>query len=52
MTLFFTGGAFGTLLGIFSWHFGGWNWVMAQMFLFSLGIVFLLWKEMKENTTA
>lgn len=52
MTLFFTGGAFGTLLGILSWHFGGWNWVMAQMFLFSVGIVFLLWKEMKENATA
>lgn len=45
MTLFFTGGALGTLAGILSWHFGGWNWVMAQMFVSALAIVWLLSRE-------
>lgn len=45
MSLFFTGGALGTLAGILCWQLGGWNWVMAQMFLSALGIIGLLWKE-------
>lgn len=45
MSLFFTGGALGTLAGIFCWQLGGWNWVMAQMFLSALGIIWLLCKE-------
>nr|WP_320059528.1 MFS transporter [uncultured Bacteroides sp.] len=45
MSLFFTGGALGTLAGILCWQLGGWNWVMAQMFLSALGIIWLLWKE-------
>lgn len=45
MTLFFAGGALGTLAGILCWQFGGWNWVMAQMLLSALGIIWLLAKE-------
>jgi predicted MFS family arabinose efflux permease len=45
MSLFFTGGALGTLAGILCWQLGGWNWVMAQMFLSAVGIIWLLWKE-------
>jgi predicted MFS family arabinose efflux permease len=45
MTLFFTGGALGTLAGILCWQFGGWNWVMAQMFLSGLGVIWLLCEE-------
>jgi predicted MFS family arabinose efflux permease len=52
MTLFFTGGALGTLQGILCWHFGGWNWVMAQMLIFGLGIAWLLGKEMREYKMA
>lgn len=47
MTLFFVGGALGTLAGILCWHFGGWNWVMGEMFVCSLGIVWLLILEKK-----
>lgn len=47
MTSFFTGGALGTLIGILCWQLGGWNWVMAQMLLFALGVIWLLFKEKK-----
>ncbi|TWV15684.1 MFS transporter [Bacteroidaceae bacterium HV4-6-C5C] len=45
MTLFFTGGALGTFIGIMLWEWGGWNFVMSQMFCFSIIILFLLRKE-------
>jgi len=47
MTLFFTGGALGTFIGIMMWQWGGWNFVMLQMLLFAAGVVFLLFKERK-----
>lgn len=47
MTLFFTGGALGTFVGIMMWKWGGWNFVMLQMLLFAVGVVFLLFKERK-----
>lgn len=53
MTFFFIGGALGTLAGILCWRFGGWNWVMAEMFISAIGIVLLLnneWREEKQNT--
>jgi predicted MFS family arabinose efflux permease len=50
MTLFFGGGALGTLTGILCWQFGGWNWVMVQMFLSVLGIIWLLKKEKRDFT--
>lgn len=45
MTLFFSGGALGTFVGIMMWQWGGWNFVMLQMLLYAVGIVFLLFKE-------
>lgn len=47
MTLFFIGGALGTFVGIMMWEWGGWNFVMLQMLLFAVGVVFLLFKERK-----
>jgi len=47
MTLFFSGGALGTFIGIMMWQWGGWNFVMLQMLLFAAGVVFLLFKERK-----
>lgn len=47
MTLFFIGGALGTFVGIMMWKWGGWNFVMLQMLLFAVGVVFLLFKERK-----
>ena len=52
MTLFFTGGALGTLAGILCWHFGGWNGVLAEMFVSALGVVVLLNKERMEANGA
>lgn len=45
MTLFFLGGALGTLIGILLWQCGGWPLVCIQMFCFALVVVFLLFKE-------
>ncbi|MDD3080259.1 MAG: MFS transporter [Paludibacter sp.] len=49
MTLFFTGGALGTFIGILLWQWGGWDFVMLQMILFALMIVGLLFKEKKDK---
>ncbi|MBP1676843.1 MAG: major facilitator superfamily 1 [Bacteroidetes bacterium] len=48
MTLFFTGGALGTLAGILCWQFGGWNWVMIEMLVSAIGVILLLNNERKE----
>lgn len=48
MTLFFAGGALGTLAGILCWQFGGWNWVMLQMLLSAFGIIWLLSREKRD----
>jgi len=45
MTLFFSGGALGTLVGITLWQWGGWSMVCIQMLCFALGVVLLLLKE-------
>jgi len=52
MTLFFTGGALGTLAGILCWQFGGWNWVMIEMLVSAVGVIFLLNNERKEVSSA
>lgn len=49
MTLFFSGGAIGTFIGILLWQWGGWNLIMLQMFLFALSIVALLFMEKREQ---
>lgn len=49
MTSFFTGGALGTLIGIFCWKYGGWLGVNLQMLLFAVAISILLLKE-KQNS--
>ncbi|MEH2286506.1 MFS transporter [Nostoc sp.] len=36
MTTYFIGGAVGTSIGLFCWHFGGWNLVTWQMLVFTL----------------
>ena len=48
MTSFFTGGALGTLIGIFCWKYGGWTWVTVQMLISALLILALLVKEKRE----
>jgi predicted MFS family arabinose efflux permease len=45
MTLFFSGGALGTMIGLVLWQWGGWSMVCIQMFCFALGVVLLLFKE-------
>lgn len=45
MTSFFTGGALGTLIGIFCWKFGGWTWVNLQMLISAVLILGLLINE-------
>lgn len=47
MTSFFTGGALGTLIGVFCWQQDGWTWVTAQMLLFAMLILGFLMKEKK-----
>ena len=49
MTSFFTGGALGTLIGIYCWKYGGWLGVNLQMLLFSLLISVLLLKEKRKR---
>ncbi len=49
MTAFFTGGALGTLIGIYCWKFGGWAWVNIQMLLFAVIISGLLIKEKQKK---
>ncbi len=48
MTSFFTGGALGTLIGIFCWKYGGWIGVNIQMLLFAVIILGLLLKEKRK----
>lgn len=48
MTSFFTGGALGTLIGIYCWKYGGWLGVNIQMLLFAVIIVGLLLKEKRK----
>jgi MFS family permease len=48
MTSFFTGGALGTLIGIFCWKYGGWIGVNIQMLLFAVVISGLLLKEKRK----
>ena len=45
MTSFFTGGALGTLIGIYCWKYGGWLGVNLQMLIFAVAISLLLLKE-------
>ncbi|HNX56570.1 MAG TPA: MFS transporter [Prolixibacteraceae bacterium] len=49
MTSFFTGGAVGTLIGIFCWKYGGWLGVNLQMLLFAVVILLLLLKEKRNS---
>lgn len=49
MTSFFTGGALGTLVGIFCWKFGGWTWVNLQMLISAFLILGLLIKEKRRK---
>jgi len=49
MTSFFTGGALGTLIGIFCWKYGGWLGVNLQMLLFAVVILLLLLKEKRNS---
>lgn len=49
MTSFFTGGALGTLVGIFCWKFGGWTWVNLQMLLSAVLILGLLINEKRKK---
>ncbi len=49
MTSFFTGGALGTLIGIFCWKYGGWLGVNLQMLLFAVVISILLLKEKRKT---
>jgi Arabinose efflux permease len=49
MTAFFTGGALGTLIGIFCWKYGGWLGVNLQMLLFAVVILWLLLKEKRNS---
>jgi predicted MFS family arabinose efflux permease len=48
MTSFFTGGALGTLIGIFAWKYGGWMGVNLQMMIFAVAISLLLLKEKRK----
>jgi predicted MFS family arabinose efflux permease len=49
MTSFFTGGALGTLIGVFCWQYGGWTWVTLQMLISAILIPGLLMKEKKSS---
>lgn len=49
MTSFFTGGALGTLVGIFCWKFGGWTWVNLQMLISAVLILALLVHEKRKK---
>jgi predicted MFS family arabinose efflux permease len=55
MTAFFTGGAFGTFVGLLCWQHGGWLWVTGQMLLWALIIAAILLcgeKRRKQKTSA
>jgi predicted MFS family arabinose efflux permease len=51
MTSVFVGGALGTLVGVICWQLGGWLGVTAQMLLWSLFVLLILLKEMKDKST-
>jgi predicted MFS family arabinose efflux permease len=51
MTSVFVGGALGTLVGVICWQLGGWLGVTTQMLLWSLFVLLILLKEMKDKST-
>jgi MFS family permease len=49
MTAFFTGGAMGTLIGVYCWKLGGWTWVTGEMLLSALIMTGMLIREKRRN---
>jgi len=45
MTAFFTGGALGTLIGVYCWKFGGWTWVTGEMLILAFIMLGILIRE-------